>query len=107
MLVSVLFGIRADTFEAARVAVERWLGITLEERESSFHGGDYFKFRGPDLQELVLQENIEIPEMEPAEADFPDERYLLYVSGFPKDSTVLTALEAIPELFEKLRTRET
>ena len=102
MLVSVLFGVRAETFDAARVTVEHALDVTLEERESSHYGGVYFKFNGPDLQELVLQENIEIPEMEPAETDFPDERYLLYVSGFPKESPLLAALEAAPQVFEKL-----
>lgn len=106
MLVSVLFGVRVATFEAARAAVEHTLGIVLHERESSHYGGVYFRFNGPNVQELVLQENIEIPEMEPAEEDFPEQRYLLYMSGSPKDSSFLAALEASPELFKKLRTRE-
>jgi hypothetical protein len=105
MLASMLFGVRTETVEAARVAVERTLHVTLEERESSHYGGVYFRFNGPDLQELVLQENVEIPEMEPAEEEFPEHRYLLYVSGFPEASPLLTALEAAPELFEKLRTK--
>lgn len=105
MLASALFGIRTATFEAARAAVEPTLGIVLEERESSHYGGDYSRFNGPDLQELILQENIEVPEMGLAEEDFPDQRYLLYVSGFPKGSPFLIALEGAPELFEKLRTR--
>jgi hypothetical protein len=103
MLVTVLFAVRADSLDDASVEVERALGITLEARESSFHGGDYFKFRGTDVQEIVLQENIEIPEMEPAEEDFPDQRYLLYLSGFPQDSPLLAALETAPETFQKLR----
>jgi hypothetical protein len=103
MLVSVLFGVRAATFEQARVAVEQTLDISLEERESSHYGGNYFRFHGPELQELILQENIEVPEMEPAEEEFSDQHYLLYLSGFPKDSPLLAALEAAPETFEKLR----
>ena len=105
MTISALFGVRAPTFGAARATVESALGIAFEERESSHRGGPYFAFEGEALQELFLQENLEVPEYEPAEEDFPDERFLLYVSAIPEDSPFLFVLEAAPELFAKLRMR--
>jgi hypothetical protein len=105
MTVSALFGVSAVSLSAARSHVEKTLGITLVERESSDRGGIYFHFEGPQLQELFLQENIELPENEPAEEDFPQHSYLLYLSSVPDDSELLFALENSPEVFPKLRMR--
>lgn len=105
MTVSALFGVKASTLEGARALAERTLGVVLEERESSDRGGVYLKFRGQALQAVFLQENIEVPENEPAEVDFPQYQYLLYVSGISEDSEFLLALENAPQWFERLRTR--
>jgi hypothetical protein len=105
MMVSALFAVEASDFESARIIVEKTLGISFEERESSARGGVYFRFRGDALQELVLQENIEVPENEPAEEDFPQSSYLLYISGVPEDSEFLSALKKAPEKFPNLRIR--
>jgi hypothetical protein len=105
MTVSALFGVSAMSLSAARAYVEKTLGIALDE-ESSDRGGIYFHFEGPQLQELFLQENIELPENEPAEVDFPDQRFLLYVSAIPENSGLLLALANVPDRFRELRVQQ-
>lgn len=67
--------------EAARL-VEVALGVSVEARESSFLGGEYFYFRGSGdpFEELIVQANFEDEDGYLAEADFPSHKTLVYTA---------------------------
>jgi hypothetical protein len=52
-----LYGLRTDDLEAARVVAERVLGVTLEPRNSSYYGGDYYRKRSDNADDVILQIN--------------------------------------------------
>ena len=105
MTISVLFGVRSATLDEARALVEKALGIVFEERESLHHGGRYFAFGKPGLRDLILQENVDLLDDEPAEPNFTNYGHLLYLDAATERSSFLTALQGAPELFVTLRTK--
>ena len=108
MATFVLFGVKAATLEAARDQVEKALNVSLVAREGLHSGGRHYTLGFPDIV-LGLKNNIDLDDEEMefaglAEPDFPAHPYLLYLDDAETVPRVVAALEASPELFEKLRT---
>jgi hypothetical protein len=76
-----LYGWRSLTPTEAAQLVEAVTGATLVRHESGYHGGDYFRHEGLDVEELILQANFEDEERYLAEPDFSGFSTLLYVTG--------------------------
>jgi len=72
-----LYGFKAGDLEAARILVEKTLGIELEPRNSSYHGGDYYSKKLESRDEIVLQVNNDGEEGGWAEEDYKDFGVLL------------------------------
>jgi hypothetical protein len=109
MATYVLFGVKAPTLDVARDWVENALHVSLVAREGLHAGGDHYTLGFPEII-LDLKNNIDLDDEEMefdglSEPDFPKHPYLLYVDCAETVPHILAALEASPELFEKLRTR--
>ena len=109
MTTYLLFGVKASTLDVARDWVERALNVSLVAREGLHAGGDHYTLGFPDII-LDLKNNVD-PDDEEMEVDglsepeFSKHPYLLYLDHADTVPHILAALEASPELFEKLRTR--
>ena len=108
MTTAILFGVRTGTLEEARTCVEKTLSVSLIEREGLHAGGIHFTLGQPRV--LGLKNNIDLDEAEIelnglSEPDFPRHPFLLYLFDADAVPNILTALEATPNLFAKLRTR--
>ena len=58
-MTTLIVGFRDLTLEGARELVEARLGITMVPHDSSFHGGDYYAFRGSRDEKFILQVNFD------------------------------------------------
>lgn len=108
MVTSVLFGVNAATLYEARDWVEKTLNVALEEREGLHAGGVHFTLGLPKILDLKNNIDLDDEEMEfdgLAEPDFPKHPFLLYFFEAEAAPHILSALEAAPKQFEKLRTR--
>ncbi len=52
-----LYGMNTGDLEAARILVEKTLGVALEPRDSSYHGGAYYSKKTENRDEILLQIN--------------------------------------------------
>jgi hypothetical protein len=75
-----LYGFRNDDLEAAKLAVERSLGVRLAAHESLYLGGNYYRLGGLGGEHFILRRNIDLLDDEPAELEFPEIGILLYVN---------------------------
>lgn len=108
MTTYVLFGVKTSSLNAARDAVEKVLQVTLDAREGLHNGGDYYSLGFPKMV-LTIKSNIDLDDEEMevdglSEPDFPQHPYLLYLDDAETVPHILAAIEAAPDLFEKLRT---
>ncbi|WP_072322997.1 hypothetical protein [Luteibacter sp. UNCMF366Tsu5.1] len=88
----------------SREEVERCFGVSLDERESDYHGGLYYLHRAGNGGRLMLKANVDLYDDEPAERAFPEWAVLLYVDFvgdigaspefLPPSFTLLAALES-------------
>ena len=87
---------------------ERALGIEMRRRESSYHGGDYYRFSRGSV-DLRLQSNVDFYEGPDgqglAEPEFPHAAHLLLLDMAQDAPEMVAALDADPDVFEKLRSR--
>jgi hypothetical protein len=104
MEIDVIIAVKAPSLDDACALVEDTLGIPLEPHNSLHYGGDYFRFEQRHFQ-LILRDNIDLLDDEPAEPKFPDFPFLLYVNGVDEKSPILAKLQSAPELFVELRRR--
>jgi hypothetical protein len=88
--------------ELARSLIERATGLAAEGRESSYWGGDYYRFEGGAGEELKLFKNQDIYDGEPIIGNSADWTIALLVEDAETDSPVLQALARAPEHFEKM-----
>ena len=96
---------------ALRNALPTELFLPRDERvddKGVIHYGDsvpaeYSQREQRELNSQGVEVGRHQAEMTPAEEEFPNQRFLLYVSAVPNSSPLLTALQGAPELFEKLR----
>jgi hypothetical protein len=107
----VLFGIHNEAknsvYDDSEIAdlsefLEDLLGVQLEGRETA-HGDPYYAFQFP-TDEVSLVTNFLYDEGEVSEGEFPDYAYLLYLNNPRENPQYLTAIEARPDIFVKLRT---
>lgn len=75
-----IYGFRNDTFDDDKIQLENILSITLEEHESAYRGGRYFRYGNFEEEHFEFQKNIDLLGEEPAEPDFEQYPLLLYVN---------------------------
>lgn len=108
MTTYVLFGVKTATLDAARDEIERILQVALAAREGLHNGENYYSL-GFLRTVLKLKNNIDLDDVEMefdglSEPDFPKYPFLLYLDDAETVPHIQAALEAAPELFEKLTT---
>ncbi|MBM0280190.1 hypothetical protein [Pseudomonas chlororaphis] len=74
-----LYGFKSLSVLEARSKIEERLGFSFEERESSYQGGDYYKFGDKGEESFVLKRNVDPFDGEPVEQIFSEYPVLLYV----------------------------
>jgi hypothetical protein len=87
-----LYAINTDDLKNASVLVERVLSISLESRESTYQGGNYFLSGNESGEHFVLKKNLDPFDDEPVEQAFPEVRILLYVNDTQRQSEIQDAL---------------
>ncbi|HJU40746.1 MAG TPA: hypothetical protein VJ724_14345 [Tahibacter sp.] len=90
----MLFGVTGKNPHEVRADVERLLGVVLDERESDFHGGVYFKGRN-GMEEILIKRNLDLCDNAPAETKFPDYPVLVYVDGTSREAEIRSAFGGI------------
>lgn len=75
-----LYGINAVNMFAAKSIEESLLNIQLEEHDSSYHAGVYFRWGDRSSEHFVLKANQDPFDDEPAELAFPTFEFLFYVN---------------------------
>lgn len=88
------FGWRHITLEVVARQVSAALGVPLELHDSSFRGGDYYRWDGTHGEELILQSNVLDADGIPDVEEFPDHSVLLYATELPTEW--LEQLAAVP-----------
>ncbi|MDT4837941.1 hypothetical protein [Phytopseudomonas flavescens] len=83
-----LYGGRELSLLLAKEHVEEMLGVSLEERESSYQGGIYYVWGRNDSEHYVLKVNVDPFDEEPVEQDFPDFPVLLYINATERSSSI-------------------
>lgn len=76
-----LYGVKNLSVSAARLKVDESLKLSLERRESSYHGGEYYFFGNRESEHLTLKNNIDPIDGEAVEQEFPEYPVLLYVDS--------------------------
>lgn len=94
---SYLFGMADADLSRAGSLIERIVDIRLEMRDSYYRGGDYYLWKGTDV-ELTLQLNYDCLDEDLAEEDFPDSKILVYLSGSERAHEIASLLRGAPEL---------
>lgn len=74
-----LYGFKGMAILEAKSKIEEKLKFSLEERESSYQGGIYYKFGDEESESFVLKGNIDPFDGEAVEQMFSDYPVLLYV----------------------------
>ena len=94
-----LYGFSEDDLEAARLAIERSLGIRLAAHESLYLGGDYYRLGHGGEEHFVLRRNIDPFDTEPAESKFPQARILFYVNETERPEEIeMLLLKQLPNV---------
>lgn len=75
-----LYGAASSDLDGARTCLETALTIVFEPRNSTYHGGNYFRCGKSEGENFILKRNVDPFDNEPAELDFPDSQLLLYVN---------------------------
>lgn len=96
-----LYGARNVSAFQAKIKLENILGIRFEERESSFQGGAYFKYKNQS-ENFILKNNLDLIGGEPAEQTFDQYQILLYINSTDR-SAELSSKILEDESFELLR----
>jgi len=76
-----LYGVKNLSVSAARLKVEESLNLSLDRRESTYHGGEYFFFGNKESEHLTLKNNIDPIDGEAVEQEFSEYPVLLYVDS--------------------------
>ena len=74
------FGFSEKDIFRVRMTLESLLGISFEERESSYYGGRYFRFESPAFGQFILRDNFDSVENEWIEESHQDLPFLLCIS---------------------------
>ena len=79
--------------------MEGILGISLEERESTYQGDFYYALKTSELEGFVLKENVDPFDGDAVEQNFSDFLILLYVNGTHRYSELEALLRRGGEAF--------
>jgi hypothetical protein len=88
MAIYDLYGSQAADLEEARDVLEAALGIRFEARESSYQGGDYFRWGENEAEHLILKRNVDPFDDEPVEESFSQYPILFYVNDTLRSTEV-------------------
>lgn len=94
-----LYGSKALSLEQLRLAVERKIGVSFSRHESSYFGGDYFRFGDPRAEEFVIHTNFVDEDGEFLESDCPEYSSLLEVNASPRADQLRVSLSSIADLY--------
>ncbi|MGJ7615635.1 MULTISPECIES: hypothetical protein [unclassified Variovorax] len=80
-----LYGARMSSALQAKLKIENVLEISFEERESSFHGSIYYKYKN-NSENFILKNNLDLMDGEAAEQNFENYSILLYINSTDRSS---------------------
>jgi len=83
-----LYGVRGLSLLLAKGRAEKMLGVSLEERDSSYQGGIYYIWGRNDSEHFVLKVNVDPFDEEPVEQSFLDFPVLLYINATERSSEI-------------------
>ncbi|MBD9634375.1 hypothetical protein [Pseudomonas sp. PDM19] len=88
MIAYDLYGAKSLSLVLAREHIEEILGISLDERNSSYQGGSYYMFGSNDSENFILKVNLDPFDDEPVELNFPEYPVLLYINATVRSSDI-------------------
>ncbi|SDS86431.1 hypothetical protein [Pseudomonas trivialis] len=97
-----LYGAEKSCLLSARSDLERALGETFEERDSSYQGGIYYMWGRNDSENFVLKLNIDPFDGDPVEQDYASYKVLLYVNATNRSSDIEKLISQV-SVFKLLR----
>ncbi|GAB7028565.1 hypothetical protein AB0G35_35960 [Streptomyces sp. NPDC021749] len=86
----IVYGFQSDDLSDAERLIAESLGIQFTARESSFRGGKYLIYRGPDRLEITIESN------------FADDEGVLSVPEFTRCLTLIFVGHATSEVENRL-----
>jgi len=101
-----LYGFRIEDLETVRATVENALSIKFIAHESSYRGGDYYRFGKIGEEEFTLQRNFNPIDKEWIEEEFQGFPILLYVDKTNRSEKIERLLAARIAEFSLLRRRQ-
>jgi uncharacterized protein YacL (UPF0231 family) len=92
---SDLYGSKSQDLEDVKSRVERVLESTLEERDSTYFGGRYYKAVLMNGEEIVVRRNFDPLDQEAAETEFKEYPIIVYVNNSMRAEQVRTVFEKV------------
>ena len=89
-----LFGVNSSNLEKAASILEKKLEVVFTLHESSFRGGDYYRYDNKNEDEIILQKNYDFVTQEWSEEEFSDYPFLLYISSRSNFNETISILDA-------------
>ncbi|WP_449124234.1 hypothetical protein [Pseudomonas viridiflava] len=83
-----LYGAEESCLLSARIEVERALGETFEERDSSYQGVIYYMWGRSGSENFVLKLNIDPFDGDPVEQNYAGYKILLYVNATNRSTDI-------------------
>lgn len=93
MIAYDLYGAKTLTLLLAREHIEGILGVSLDERNSTYQGGVYYMLGSNESENFILKVNLDPFDDEPVEQNFPDYPVLLYINATARSSDVEEAIK--------------
>jgi len=87
-----LYGARCLCLLQAKVHAENSLGVSFEERNSTYQGGSYYISGNRGEENFILKLNLDSFDEEPVEQDFSDFSVLLYINATTRSSDIERAI---------------
>lgn len=97
-----LYGCKLALGEA-KACLEELFGVRFESRDSTYQGGEYFRYGDASAEHFVLKKNIDPFDGEPAEMKFPDYPILLYVNATIRSTELQDAIGRLQGDYRLLR----
>ena len=100
-----LYGSQLSLAEAKEI-LQELLALQFEERESTYHGGEYFRAGNKAGEHFQLKENVDPFDDDPAEMNFPEFPSLLYISATLRSDELREIMEHSRGSFSLLRVED-
>jgi hypothetical protein len=94
----LLFGIEGDELQAARVRLERALGIKMDLHESGYRCGEYYRLGDVGGEHFILQKNFDDVEEEWTEPACRECGLLFYANETDRAELLCSALAGVARL---------